>query len=131
MTPTEVARKLSTFESSLAEERGSFALFALAIREEVPDRWDLLISAPWLGDDEQAALAYLIAQIKSKLGAEYLTYLSRIVVVDPDHAKLQEFNDLVQVEHGSVDMRDDYLFGLLVKRAYIITSKRPVVPAAK
>ena len=47
------------------------------------------------------------------------------------NAKLQEFNDLVQVEHGSVDMRDDYLFGLLVKRAYIITSRRPVVPAAK
>ena len=111
-------------ESSVAAERGDFALFALFLREDVPDRWDLIVSAPWASSDEKSALDYLIATIKSDLGPEDLTNLSRIVFLDPHDSSVQALNTAFHVEHGVVEVRESTFFGLPVKHAFIITSKR-------
>jgi hypothetical protein len=117
-------------ESAIARDRGDFVLFALVVREDVPDRWDLIISAPWVGDDKRGAVNYVLGEIKSRLGEQALIDLSRIVVADPQDARVRAFNGLVQVDHGGIEVRDTNLFGLAVKYAYIITSKRPPAPAA-
>lgn len=76
MTVAEFTAKFAWLESEIARERGDFTLFALFMREDVPDRWDLIVSAPWFGEDRQAAVNYLVGQIKSRLGEEDLTCLS-------------------------------------------------------
>jgi hypothetical protein len=131
MTTVELKERFAELESHIAEERGAFALFALFMREDAPDRWDLIVSAPWLGDDKRSAVDYFVTQIKSRLGEQELTSLSRIVVVDPQEPSVQALNRAIQVEHGSVEVRDSNFFGLPVKHAYIITSKRSPAPAAK
>ena len=130
MTTSELTNKFAELESHIAEEKGAFALFALFMREDAPDRWDLIVSAPWAGGDKQRVVDYLIGQIKSRLGEEGLPSLARIVVIDPQDAAVQALNRAVQIEHGSVEVRDSTFFGLPVKHAYIITSKRPPAPAA-
>ena len=40
MTVPELTEKFAELESHIAEEKGPFALFALFLREDVPDRWD-------------------------------------------------------------------------------------------
>lgn len=124
MTVTDLTEKFAELESGIAEEKGGFALFALFMREDSPDRWDLIVSAPWTGDDKQSAVNYFVAQIKLRLGEQSLTRLSRIVVIDPQDAGVQALNRAIQVEHGRVEVRDSDFFGLAVKHAYIITSKR-------
>ena len=130
MIVPEVIEKFAALEASIAEEKGAFVFFALFMREEVPDRWDLIVSAPWVGDDNRAAVDYFVAQIKSKLGAQELINLTRIVVIDPENEAMQKLNRVLETEHGSVEVRDNYFFGLLIKRAFIITSKRPPVSTA-
>ncbi len=125
MTITELASNFTRLESRIAEEKGDFALFALFLREDVPDRWDLIVSAPWVGSDKQAALDYLIGRIKTLLSPQDLTALSRIVIVDPDDAAVSDLNRAIHVEHGTAEVRDSSFFGLPIKHAYIITSKRP------
>ena len=49
MIDTEITEKFTELESSIAAENGPFAFFALFMREEVPDRWDLMVAAPWAG----------------------------------------------------------------------------------
>lgn len=39
MTTVELVDKFSVLESHIAEEKGPFALFALFMREDAPDRW--------------------------------------------------------------------------------------------
>ena len=56
MTVAELTEKFTRLESQIAQEKGDFTLFALFMREDVPDRWDLIVSAPWLGDDKRAAV---------------------------------------------------------------------------
>jgi hypothetical protein len=129
MIDTEITEKFTELEASIAAEKGPFAFFALFMREEVPDRWDLIVSAPWVSSDKQSAVAFFIAQIKTRLGAQALTHLSRIIVIDSENAAVQELNRTIQTLHGSIEVRDRYFFGLPVKHAYIITSQRPPAPA--
>lgn len=126
---TPVLTKFRDLESHIAAEQGDFVLFALFMREDAPDRWDLIVSAPWVGDKGNA-VTYFVHQIKSRLGAQELTRLSWIVVADPQDASIRALNGVVQVEHGGVEIRDSNFFGLPVKHAYIVTSKRPQAPAA-
>src|SRR2546427_13287833 len=130
MTVPELTEKFAELESRIAEEKGPFALFALFMREDAPDRWDLIVSAPWAGEDKRSVVDYFVGQIKSKLGEQGLTSLSRIVVIDPQDAAVQALNRTIQIEHGRVEVRDSTFFGLTVKHAYIITSQRPQAPAA-
>jgi len=130
MTVPELTEKFAELESRIAEEKGPFALFALFMREDAPDRWDLIVSAPWAGEDKRSVVDYFVGQIKSRLGEQGLTSLSRIVVIDPQDAAVQALNRTIQIEHGRVEVRDSTFFGLTVKQAYIITSQRPQAPAA-
>jgi len=128
MIATELPARFAKLESDVARARGDFTLFALFLREDVPDRWDLMISAPWASADQKEALDYLVNRIKSDLGPADLTQLSRIVFIDPMDASVRAMNQAIHVEHGSVEMRDSSLF--LIKLAFIITSKGPSIVAA-
>jgi hypothetical protein len=129
VTGRELSEKFRELESRIAEEKGDFVLFALFMREDAPDRWDLIVAAPWVGNDKRDAVHYFVSQIKSRLGEQGLTMLSRIVVVEPQDVAVQALNRAIQTEHGGVEIRDSNFFGLPVKHAFIITSKRPPAPA--
>jgi hypothetical protein len=131
MTTTELTTKFSRLESDLAASRGPFALFALFLREDVPDRWDLIVSAPWASEDKTAALDYIVGKIQKDLGPDDLMQLSRIVFVDPQDESVRSLNKAISIEHGSVEVRDSNFFGLPIKHAFIITSTRPATPVAK
>lgn len=128
MTGRELSDKFRDLERRIAEAKGDFVLFALFLREDVPDRWDLIVSAPWVGSNKREAVDFFVSQIKLQLGEGDLTNLSRIIVVDPADAAVQALNQTVQIEHGGVEVRDSSFFGLPIKHAYIITSKRPAAP---
>jgi len=127
---SDLTEKFGELESLIAEKKGEFALFALFMREDAPDRWDLIVSAPWALADKQSAIDYLIDQIKLSLGDEGLPSLARILVVDPEDPTVQALNRAISIEHGRFEVTDSNFFGLPVKHAYIITSKRPPAPAA-
>ena len=127
----EIVDRFAFLEAKLSEARGSFSFFALFLPEDAPDYWDLLVAAPWLDSNEQEAVKYLVNEIKSRLGAQELMNLSRIVVVDPNHPSLQAVTNAIHVEHGRVEVRDSSFFGLPIRHAFIITSKSPEVPVAK
>ena len=58
MTTPELVERFARLETQIAQEKGDFALFALFMREEVPDRWDLMVSASWAGGDDSATVDY-------------------------------------------------------------------------
>jgi hypothetical protein len=127
----ELVDRFGSLEAEIANQRGSFALFALVSREDLPDRWDLLISAPWATKNRQDAVKYLVGEIQSHLPPQDLINLSRIVVVDWSEPPVQAFTDTFQVEHGRVEVMEKNIFGLPVKHAFVITSKRPESPVLK
>jgi hypothetical protein len=131
MIPHKLTERFARLETSIAARKGDFVFFALFLREGAPNRWDLLVAAPWLGEDRNAAVGYLVDEIKSTIGADALLSLSRIIVIDPYHEEVQEFNRHVKVEHGDVEIRDRDIFGQTIKEAHVITSKLPAAPVVK
>ncbi len=117
---------VAAVEGELSKERGPFVLFALLAHEDLPDRWDLMVSAPWI-ESKDVIVEDLVNRIASKAGREELINLSRIVVAEPNNPAVIAFNKAVRAEHKRLEFRDDILFGQPVKHAIVITSRRPDV----
>ena len=111
--------KLSSIEQRISSKKDRFRLFALFLREDAPNRWDLVVSAPWLDENEQKGLNYLVKQIKLDLTTQEFVWLSRIIVAREGSAILEAMK---QVEGSHLVLQNVQLPGILVKEAYIISS---------
>lgn len=120
----ELVQKLLELEKNISAEKGDFLLFALFLREDSPDRWDLLVSAPWISKDKPEALRYLAKKVKELLKTKELIKLSKIVLIDEDNPALDAIYRDVNTKHRLAEIRDSVFFGLPIEYAYFITAQR-------
>jgi len=119
-----MVEKLVRVEREMAAERGPFFLFALLLREDAPNVWDLVASSSWIGKDKAGALGYVSEKVSSALEPDELVKLSRIVLIEPDSPSLAAFQQALSVEHGTVEIKDSEFSGLRIRQGYLITSRR-------
>ena len=127
----QIAEKLRNLEKKLAEGKGPFSLFGLFLREDAPEKWDLVVSAPWIDDHEEESLGYLAELLRTSLAPEELLTLSRIVLVEQSNPGLSAVQSAMHVEHGVVELKDCNFFGLDIKSALFITSQRLDAPVTQ
>jgi hypothetical protein len=124
----QMIEKLASLERDIASEKGELSLFALFLREDADNTWDLLASAPWLEPNKRESLDYLVNQLRSRLDLQELLALSRIVLLEEDNPVLEAIHKAIKVRHGMAEVRDSISFGVPIKHAYIITSTRENLP---
>ena len=120
----QMLEKLAALERNIAAEKGEFSLFALLLREDAEDKWDLLIAAPWLEADTKESLTYIVNKIRAQLTTQELLSLSRIVFLEKGNPVLEALHRMVKVQHGMGEVRDSVVFGVPIKQAYLITSAK-------
>jgi hypothetical protein len=120
----ELLPRFVELEKTLSDERGGFAVFALFLREDAVDKWDLIIAAPWIEEDRKEALSYITRKVQAAFTADELSLISRIVLIDLANPSVEAVNQAVAIRHGQAEVRDSNFFGLQIKHAYIITSER-------
>ncbi len=123
--------KLQSVERYFSETKGEFELFALFLRIESVDKWDLLVSAPWVEADKQTGLQEIVIKIQETLTQEELIQLSRIVLIDRANQALDAIHRAINTEHGDTEIQDSNFFGVPIKHAFIITSKRVDVTSSQ
>ena len=111
-------------ERALSSEKGQFTLFALFLREEALEKWDLVVSAPWIEKDKRSALRLLADRLQESLSASDVLSISRIVLLDPSDAGVELINRTVRVEDSTVEVKDSTFFGQQIRHAHIFASKR-------
>lgn len=116
--------KLRQVMDQVSAEKGDFTLFGLFLREESPDKWDLVVSAPWLEEGKLKALAEFVEKLSSIVGQEEVLSLSRIVTLNHDDPSLDAVLRVVKVEDRPMEFRNNNLFGLEIKHAYILRAKQ-------
>jgi hypothetical protein len=116
--------KLHRVMEEVSAERGEFELFGLFLREEAQDKWDLVISAPWLEEGKLKALGEFVEKAASIIGEQELLTLSRIITLNHDDPNLNAILEAVQVTDGLRELSNPNFFGLEIKRAYILRAKR-------
>ena len=127
----KLVESLLKVEKSLSCEKGAFSLFAAFLREDAPGKWDLVVSAPWVESDKEAALRVISARVREVLKPQELLAISRIVLVESTSSEVVAINRAFRVEHSTVEVRDSNFFGLAIKHAHILASGRQAagVPA--
>lgn len=120
----DLTEKLKNSEVTMANEKGPFDLFALFLREDAPGKWDLVVAADWIKNNTEESLKYIIGFVQKVLSKDELLKLSRIVIIDEKNPALDGMQRAVSVEHGIVEVQDSNFFGLQIKQAFVITSRR-------
>ena len=118
-------RRFVALEREISNEKGEFSLFALFLRVDAQNEWDLVISAPWLPLNRKQTLDYLADRLRAHLDDRELLAISRIIIIDEDNPGLDAITRGLEVQHGQIEVRDSIFFGLEIKHAYIISSLRP------
>jgi len=119
----KLAEKVGAVERDIASEKGPLNLFAFFERDDVYDRWDVVVAAPWARHDRET-LKYVADVIKRHLTPQEMVRLSRIVVLDAAEDPVKSLTEAYEVEHGQVRLTDPEDFNLPVRRGYIITARR-------
>lgn len=107
----EVARKE-------AAERGPFTLFALVQRADL-DKWDLVVAAPWIGEERRYIFDALASRVKAEVGMPGMTALARIVLLNPSDRFVNELLEAA-LDEESARLRNIEVNGLDIRRAVII-----------
>src|SRR5436305_13267450 len=94
--------KLKATEGEIAGERGGFALFALFEREELPGKWDVVFSAPWVRESKRSAIGYVVEKTCATLDSEEFLSIARFVPLRPTEDFVRALTQRVGVEHGLV-----------------------------
>jgi hypothetical protein len=144
----DLLEKFVGLERGLSQDCGEFSLFALFLREDSSDKWDLIVAAPWIEADRKKALTYITNRIQQELNPDELSRLSRVVPVEQTNPSLAAINQAlrvvlidqanpavgamnqaIRIHHGQAEIQNSNFFGLQIKQAYIITSQRLNVDA--
>jgi hypothetical protein len=122
----KTVEKLRRCEEIIAAERGQFDLFGLFLRDDAPDKWDLVVGGQWFEENEDtASLAFLdmMDVIRASLSKEEMLSLSRVVVLKKKNPELEVMYETMG-EGRNIEIEDMVLFGLQIKKGYIITLQR-------
>ena len=117
-------QKMISIERDISTEKGDFSLFALFLREDAEDKWDFVVSAPWLEKHKKEGIEYLARKLQTNLDQNELLTISKIVLIDRDNPALDAIHRAIRAEHSGIEVKDSNFFGLQIKHAYIITSKK-------
>src|SRR5438552_11890097 len=101
----ELLERFVGLEKALSEERGGFSLFALFLREDAVDKWDLVLAAPWIDGDRKRALSYITKRVQETFTANELSLISRIVLIDLENPAVEAVNQAVAIHHGQAEVR--------------------------
>jgi hypothetical protein len=120
-----IAEKLRNLEQELAAEKGPFTYFAYVPNAETPDRWELVVSAPWISADMMQGLRVIAGKLKEHLEPQELLSISRIVPLREDHPFIEASHKLtsdVRGPRGPVELTGTIVNGILIPNMFVFAS---------
>lgn len=123
----EMLDKLKKLISSLeTDKKSEFLIFAMFLPDESNDKWDLIISAPWLNSSELDSYKFISDKLQKYLTDPELIQIARIVILDPEDQVVKFLQTLETVKNGGYkELRPEELtekFKFVIKRAYLLRS---------
>jgi hypothetical protein len=102
--------RFTIVKDRLLQSRGDLRLFALVLRDDSPDRWDVDVSAPWADKNLDEALQYVSSVIVSTLDPNELLLVSRVIILEDGNPVLTAL--LAAAASSSGELRDRDLGGI-------------------
>jgi hypothetical protein len=117
----EIVKKFIQIEEESSKEMGEYTFFALFLRENSANRWDIVVASKWINENKSAARSYLAKKVQDALDVSEIVKISHIAILDNDLFEVPEFLEDVTVQHGSARFKDEEFSGQQIERGYVIT----------
>ena len=85
----EIINRIVQIEKETSQEKGEYIFFGVLLREDSPNRWDIVVAASWLTPGIIDGYAYLGKKLNSYLNEREIILISRVVILDPTHQNLK------------------------------------------
>lgn len=115
---------MRVLEAELSKQKGPFLLFALLLREDALDVWDILVSAPWIDMDRGAGLRLIVDRLSKMASPAEMSQISKVVIVDRYNPALKSLQAAFDVRNADIEVKNSEFFGFRISRAIIITSRK-------
>ena len=123
-----IIEKLKSAIKSLENEHGRLLICAIFLREGELDKWDIIISAPWLSPIEMQSYKMVSSKLQESLSDAELVLLSRVVILDQNDPVVSYLQGLETISNGGFkELRTNDLsekFKFTIKRAYLLRSQK-------
>ena len=116
-----LAEKYRRAEEELARAHGEFSLFMLVERPDIPGLWDVVVAAPWLGE-ELKDYQVIVDGLLPHLDQSDWRAFARIALVQPDGEFARTINRLVPAHHEIKEVSLGQIGGANISHAFVITS---------
>ena len=117
-------KKIIEVEEKMAIELGEFNLFALFEREDIKDKWDIIISINIPISKKNEIIKKIHLELKANLPESIMFKFSRFVFLEPSNPFVQNINMLVRNKHNDAEFRDCSVNNIKIMHAYIISSQK-------
>jgi hypothetical protein len=108
----------------LTEEYGRLNLFALSEREDLKDKWGVLISVSIPSEKKNELIDKVITKFRTKLQPSELIQISRFVYLEPDQASVKVFNSLIQCNNSHIEIVNNTINNVRIGHAIVISSSQ-------
>ena len=130
-----MAQKFRDAEIQAAQEYGGFYLFGLFEREQIPGRWDVVASAPWLKTDREGTHHLLVA-LREKMNLEDWKLIGAVIPLEPSSFFVSAAMNLFHLKHqveevNELDPSYQGTYSIRIGHAFLITADAAPAPAAQ
>ena len=115
----EFFEKIKSIGKEIDTEVGGVVLFGVFKPADAPQRWDVIVSADWVGEDNTPAIYYVGRKLQERLDVEELVSLSRVEALPPSTDFVRSVLGAVRVTDEGARFEYRGFNGILMADAYI------------
>lgn len=123
-----ILEKLKKVVLYLEKERGPMSVFALFLRIDPLEKWDIVVSAPWLNPNDIASYNLVTSRIQEVLDTAEIMQLARIVILDETDPVVSFLKNSATVTNGHFGEVSGEIFtekfGFTIKKAYLLRCQK-------
>lgn len=131
----EILGKLKSIVVDLERARGPILIFALFLREDPLEKWDIVVSASWLSSADMKAYKIISDELQKVLTQTELMQFSRLVILDETDPVVSFLQDSCAITNGHVETLSGDIFSerfkFTIKSVHVLRCQKNQIPPKK
>jgi hypothetical protein len=124
----EILEKFKSIVVNLEKDHGPILIFALFLREDPLEKWDIVVSASWLNPGDMNAYNTIIDRFQGVLTEVDLMQFSRVVILDDNDPVVSFLQDSCTITNGHIETFSGDVFSekfkFTIKSVYVLRCQK-------
>ncbi len=123
----DLVEKFRIIEGQISRERGDFSFFGLFEHDDVPGKWDVLVSAPWLPRN-RSGIQMIVDALVPDVSQDEWRQIASIIPLDSNSHYVRWITENYHAQHALEEVSHALFDGVYISHGYIITADAHPAP---